>query len=476
MEETNGGELTFKMLWDKLKRSALRILIYALVAMIIATGLLGIANLILTKNQYETRITYYYSGVESGNNPWGGQNEIAGNIKSVSNVTKALAKCKYEQDEIDKLINPVIKNLMVTVSTDSQSAENSSANYNFRIVLAQNAEMDKLINSKNDYKSIVTAITESYIDSFKNKFSFNTSLVKLEIINDYNAFQKYGTIKSYMDVLVSESDTWASMAPDFVSSEQKLSFGSLLAKTEALALKLESYKNYILINGINENGESDNIDLKIKEYADQIKIYDDKISSFQSVLDKITQNPSFSTPTGGGTIIVNPNDTTAINEAIIEAVKDKATAQENENNWKTYKEYYTNSTYPTLPNEDKDKLQQQASKLEKDVVDEYNSIIGIYGKMIEDYNASYSVQSIVRQSKHAEQTSSTPMSSMIWLLVEAAVFVLAVLVALAVTAKKGAMNIRRKSHKVKTELATETNAPQQLNEDAPTGKDEERND
>ncbi|MCX4363647.1 MAG: hypothetical protein OSJ74_09755, partial [Clostridia bacterium] len=113
---------------------------------------------------------------------------------------------------------------------------------------------------------------------------------------------------------------------------------------------------------------------------------------------------------------------------------------------------------------------------EKDVVDEYNSIIGIYGKMIEDYNASYSVQSIVRQSKHAEQTSSTPMSSMIWLLVEAAVFVLAVLVALAVTAKKGAMNIRRKSHKVKTELATETNAPQQLNEDAPTGKDEERND
>ena len=38
MEETNGGELTFKMLWDKLKRSALRILIYALVAMIIATG------------------------------------------------------------------------------------------------------------------------------------------------------------------------------------------------------------------------------------------------------------------------------------------------------------------------------------------------------------------------------------------------------------------------------------------------------
>ena len=95
-EQQYADELTFKKIWDSIKRSGVRIIVYVLIGLIIAVGVMGVCNIILTRSQYETKITYYYSGVEDGNDPWGGQMGLVNNIRASSNVRNALAKCGYE--------------------------------------------------------------------------------------------------------------------------------------------------------------------------------------------------------------------------------------------------------------------------------------------------------------------------------------------------------------------------------------------
>ena len=90
MEENINGELTFKMIWQRIKRSGVRIIVYILIALIVGAGILGLADVIFSKSQFETRITYYYEGVEEGTDPWGGQMDFVNGVKSVSNVSKAL--------------------------------------------------------------------------------------------------------------------------------------------------------------------------------------------------------------------------------------------------------------------------------------------------------------------------------------------------------------------------------------------------
>ena len=124
-EEQYTEELTFKKIWEKIKISGVRIIVYVLIGLILGTAVLGVTDIVMSKSQFETRITYYYSGIEDGNDPWGGQMSLVNNIRTSSNVRNALAKCGYDEETIDKLVGEVISNLSVipTVS-DEQKDEN----------------------------------------------------------------------------------------------------------------------------------------------------------------------------------------------------------------------------------------------------------------------------------------------------------------------------------------------------------------
>lgn len=270
MEENINGELTFKMIWQRIKQSAVRILVYVIIALIIGAGVMGIADIILSKSQFETKITYYYEGVEEGKDPWGGQMDFINGIKSPSNVSSALAQCKYTEEEIKELTDPVIKNLTVAVdiSDEKKNKEEiiTSAQYNFRIILTQNSDIDKLINSKNDYSNIVSAITSNYLSNFKSRYSYNTSLVSLTANNAKNYIAKYNTVKDNLNQFMTEIGTLNEIAPNYVSSQENYTFGLLMSKASAIANELENFKSYILSNSITTSNVRPARNLVIREH------------------------------------------------------------------------------------------------------------------------------------------------------------------------------------------------------------------
>ncbi len=95
MEENNNGELTFKMIWQRIKESGVRIIVYCLIAVIVMGGILGVCDIFVSQSQYETNVTYFYSGVEDGKDPWGGSTDVISDIKSVNNVSSALQSLEY---------------------------------------------------------------------------------------------------------------------------------------------------------------------------------------------------------------------------------------------------------------------------------------------------------------------------------------------------------------------------------------------
>ncbi|MDE7191875.1 MAG: hypothetical protein K2O35_05365 [Clostridia bacterium] len=467
MEENNNEELTFRKIWQQIKKSGVRIVVYALIALIVCGGILGICDIFVSQSQYETRITYYYSGAELGENPWGGQEDVVSDIKSANNVSTALDKLQYSDEEKDALVNLIIRNLNVISAVDNEIVNEDgtlmSANYSYRIVLSQDSAIDKLIKSRNDYNNILSAVTTNHIENFKKKFSFSTSLGNLAVLDSYNAFQKYDTIRGHLNAFSEESKTWAEKASSFVSTSQDMSFASLNTRIQIASQKLENYLNFVLFNGINANGETQYVELKLTEAADMIAIYEEEIKTLNEVLALIMQNKDVNLP-NSGTIIVNPPDPKAVTEAISLAVSNKTLAQTDKNAWETRKTYFNSQDFDSKSEEEKAELINTANALELEAINEYNALIDSYKLMIDEYNSGYNVSSLVRMTSVPTQSTNSPITMKVGLIVELMVLIIAVIVAMLVTGKKGAMVLKKKAAEEQQEVVLIENSQEVNNE------------
>ena len=449
MEENTNGELTFKMIWQRIKRSGVRIIVYVLIALIVGAGILGLADVIFSKSQFETRITYYYEGVEEGTDPWGGQMDFVNGVKSVSNVSKALSiKCGYSEEEVAELLDPVIKNL--TVITDTTNVNKNTeevilnADYNFRIIITQSGEIDKYLNSKNDYYNMVDAITSTYIESFKNKYSYSTGLSAISSVGT-NYLDKYYNIRNLLVIMKSEADSLAAKAPLFESTTANLSFSNLAKRAEALALELDTYKYYIVSNGIDSGSEKSNIDARVQEYTDRVATYEKNVTTYTTAFEKLCSQSNIIIPSDPSQIyqIVNQQGKDIIDN-LIASIDTLTEAQNNLNDWTYYKTCYENANFSSKPEEEKKQIIANADAMEADLIADANAVLAAYQNMIKDYNESYNVQSLVRVTSQATKTKDSPITLVVFVIIEAVVLILAVIIAMGVTAKKGEMILRKK--------------------------------
>lgn len=449
MEDSMNGELTFKMIWQRIKTSSVRILVYVLIALIVGAGILGLADVIFSKSQFETRITYYYEGVEEGSDPWGGQMDFVNGIKSVSNVSKALSiKCGYSEQEVADMLDAVIKNL--TVVTDMTDVNKNSekiilnADYNFRIILTQSSEIDKHINSKNDYYSIVDAITSTYIEAFKNKYSYSTNLSAISSAGT-NYLDKYYNIRNLLTIMKSEADSLAAKSPLFESTTQNLSFSNLSKRAEALALELDTYKYYIVTNGIDSGSEKSNIDARVQEYTDRVATYQQNVSTYTTAFETLCSQNNIIIPTDPTQVysIVSQQGKEIIDN-LISSINTLTKAQNNLNDWTYYKTCYESANFGSKPEEERNAIIATADSMEEGLIADANALLASYQSMIKDYNEGYNVQSLVRVSSQATKTKDTPITLVVFIIIEAVVLILAVIIAMSVTAKKGEMVLRKK--------------------------------
>lgn len=448
-EEQYTEELTFKKIWEKIKISGVRIIVYALIGLIIAVALLGVCNIILTKSQYETKITYYYSGVEDGNDPWGGQMSLVNNIRTSSNVRSALVKCGYDEETIDKLVDEVIKNLSVIPTvTNEEKDENEevvSASYNYRIILKQNSSIDKLISSKNEYNTIVSAITEEYINAFKANFSMDTKLptiVKIEEGATINAMQELDTLSQCINTFEAESASWQAKTENYVSSSQKQSFSTLISQIKGLSVELSGYNStYIRTKAINGNGERAYIEERLADFTGEVQAKTDHVETLNKAL--LNARPIVSEGSQKEPTVVQ--NTEKLQEEIIKVTAELSNAKKNQATWTSYKESYDSAesgTYASMSDEEKANLYKEVTAKLNGVIDKYNKLLDAYKGMIKDYNEGYSINSLVRVTSGAQQTNTSPLTTMNFIIILAVVIIIAVILAMCVTSKKGAMRIK----------------------------------
>ncbi len=446
-EQQYADELAFKKIWDSIKRSGVRIIVYVLIGLIIAVGVMGVCNIILTRSQYETRITYYYSGVEDGNDPWGGQMGLVNNIRASSNVRNALAKCGYDEETIDLLVDDVIQNLSVIPSTTNEyrneSEEVISASYNYRIILTQNPKIDKNLGSRNEYNTIVNAITEEYIEAFKLKYSMDTKLPAIENISDslsQNTLQNYDELRQYVNTFAIESASWQAKTGNFISPSQKESFATLTSQIASLSSELDRYRTHILTNAINGNGEKELIEIRLAKYTAESNSKKAHIVTLNEALEKA--KTIIATGSQSGTIILQT--TKELQEEIIKVSAELAKSSENQELWTAYKNSYNDNEnrYETLTEEEQVALYDTATSMANRIIDGYNTLLVTYKGMIKDYNEGYSINSLVRVTSGARQTNTSVLTPMIFIIILAVVIIIAVIIAMCVTSKKGAMRIK----------------------------------
>ncbi|MDE5616781.1 MAG: hypothetical protein K2I78_03235 [Clostridia bacterium] len=446
-EQQYADELTFKKIWESIKRSGVRIIVYVLIGLIIAIGIMGVCNIILTKSQYETKITYYYSGVEDGNDPWGGQMGLVNNIRASSNVRNALAKCGYDDETIDLLVDDVIQNLSVIPSTANENkGENDeviSADYNYRIILTQNSKIDKHLGSRNEYNTIVSAITEEYINSFKLNYSMDTKLPAIERLGEgvsLNSLQNYDELRQYVITFATESASWQAKAGNFISPSEKESFSTLTSQIASLSSELDRYRTHILTNAINGNGEKELIAIRHAEYTAESSAKQAQITTLNNALKEAST--IISTGSQSGTVILQT--TKELQEEIIKVSAELAKASENKELWTAYQKSYTDNEnrYENMTESEQTALYDTAISMANSIIDRYNTLLTTYQGMIKDYNDGYSINSLVRVTSGAIRTNTSVLTPMIFIIILAVVIIIAVIIAMCVTSKKGAMRIK----------------------------------
>ncbi len=130
-----------------------------------------------------------------------------------------------------------------------------------------------------------------------------------------------------------------------------------------------------------------------------------------------------------------------------------AAAMQNPDIWTSYlNDYNANAdNFAGKTDEEKKALYDKALLMANGIINDYNALLNSYNEMLKDYNSGYSINSLVRVTSGARQTTFSPITKMMFFIIIAVVIILAVIIAMVVTSKKGAMKIAALTGKKKTE-------------------------
>ncbi|MDE7336578.1 MAG: hypothetical protein K2N32_00485, partial [Clostridia bacterium] len=315
--------------------------------------------------------------------------------------------------------------------------------YNYRIILTQNSKIDKHLGSRNEYNTIVSAITEEYINSFKLNYSMDTKLPAIERLGEgvsLNSLQNYDELRQYVITFATESASWQAKAGNFISPSEKESFSTLTSQIASLSSELDRYRTHILTNAINGNGEKELIAIRHAEYTAESSAKQAQITTLNNALKEAST--IISTGSQSGTVILQT--TKELQEEIIRVSAELAKASENKELWTAYQKSYTDNEnrYENMTESEQTALYDTAISMANSIIDRYNTLLTTYQGMIKDYNDGYSINSLVRVTSGAIRTNTSVLTPMIFIIILAVVIIIAVIIAMCVTSKKGAMRIK----------------------------------
>ena len=301
-EELKTNELTFQKLFDILKRSFVRILIYGLILAILGGGIATIVTIADRDTaEYETIIEYNFAGIEEGKDPFG-NNLDTSRIKSDTIINDALKNMgitekspQYTQTLRDNI--SIIG--FVSSKTAQELAQGNMPGYfpsRYTIVLTESSQIGF---SRTQYQIFLNELIASYKQYFKDIYNYGKVLSlsiadkALEATSDY-----YDLCIDYelaINKLLRELSTLEDSVPD--------RYNKLYSNIEVLKNELSTIESYIIGNNVSKENAPltlfENLTSKNQDYLDLSTMYGELASSQLAAIKEYNNNTSKKTTTDG---------------------------------------------------------------------------------------------------------------------------------------------------------------------------------
>lgn len=279
-EELQTNELTFQKVFTVLKRSFVRILIYALVLAVLGGGITAIVS-VASKDaaEYTAIIEYNYSGVENGKDPLGNMLDT-NRIKSTVVVNNALKNMGITDNN---LISSYSQTLIDSISVVGYVSERTSAELEKDETLSffPTRYIITLMGNKNlpfnqsEYLNFLNEMVKSYKEYFKNIYNYG-NILSLSIADDaLKATSDYYDLCADYELAINELLTEITVLKDKIPDR----YNKLYSNIEVLKNELSTVKGYIVGKNVSKvNAPMDletNLSLRSANYDKLTKQYGD---------------------------------------------------------------------------------------------------------------------------------------------------------------------------------------------------------
>ena len=311
-QQIDNGELTFKKLGQKLKRSWVRMLIWAIVLLVFAATTMGIYAAFTTDYTFEAKIMFSNEYINNGMSPWDNAFNPSSDIKSSYNVQQALANIGLDKDAQIAKLPKVLSNLSVTskaVGEDKKDSQDNINNFEF-VVTLQNQNSLGLSRAKT--QELLDEICKVYIAQYKAKYSYknNVSLVT-DSIKQHNYIASSKLLENNLQQLIKEVDQMKAVAPNFKSTKHKITFDNMAEELKSAQVYFSSLNAYLTERGVetsntNVPSEMAYLEQTKLELDSKVNYYDEIISDIRANADKITSAfNTLSSSAGGASVNID---------------------------------------------------------------------------------------------------------------------------------------------------------------------------
>lgn len=323
-QQIDNGELTFKKLGQKLKRSWIRMLVWSIILVVFASTTMGLFAAFTTDHSFTAKIMFSNEYINEGMSPWDTTFNPSKEIKSTYIVQQALANVGLDEDTQIAKLPQVLSSLAVTADTvvTEKEGETTSANKFVFTVSLQNQNSLGLSRAKT--QELLDEICKIYIAQYKEKYAFkNTvSMVSNDVIKQYNYVVASTLLENSLQQLIIATDQMSSVAPMFRSNKHKETFGSLTEDIKGTKVYFDSLMAYLSENGVekqnaNVPSEKAYLEQTKTELESKVKHYDKLINDIRESANKLAEAFNNMTPGASGNIIINDtNYYNLINKAV----------------------------------------------------------------------------------------------------------------------------------------------------------------
>lgn len=273
---------------DLIKRSAKRMLVYAIIAVIIG-GAVAAVIAVATKGvvEYKGIIEFSYKGIDDGLDPKGNVLETS-RIKSNTVINNALAAMGFDAAKTaslailladDIIVEGYISDAMrMTLLTDK-----TAFYFPPRYIITVNSNK-KTGFSQSQYVDFLNRFMEAYVAYFSDYYDFG-KLVTL-VVNE----KTVESSSDYISALRSYENEIANLQAeiDGLPSTYSSIRNKLQARLDILLSQVNDLSSYILKNNVQKVGSTielyDYLKMEHTKYEEQQKMYDEKAQSLELVI------------------------------------------------------------------------------------------------------------------------------------------------------------------------------------------------